>query len=86
MSSSDRYSGGRPTSSAVLKKVESNVTAGTEGTLEHFTCSRYTWLGNHKARRYELMLGYDTDRSGSLVWLSQASASEIDERAKLMLT
>jgi hypothetical protein len=29
ISLSDRYSGGRPMSSAILKKVESNVTAGT---------------------------------------------------------
>jgi hypothetical protein len=37
MSSSNKYSRGRPTSSAILKKVESNVTAGMEGTLECFT-------------------------------------------------
>jgi hypothetical protein len=36
ISSSDRYSGGRPTSSTVLKKVESNVTASTKETLECF--------------------------------------------------
>jgi hypothetical protein len=43
ISLSDRYSGGRPTLSAILKKVESNVTAGTGETLESFTWSHYTW-------------------------------------------
>jgi hypothetical protein len=76
MSSSDKYSGDRPTLSAVLKKVESNVTAGMVETLDCFTWSRCTWLGSRRACYYALMLDCDTDRSSSLVLLSQAYTSE----------
>jgi hypothetical protein len=77
ISSSDRYSGGHPMSSAVLKKVESNVTAGTGATLEDFTWFHYTWLSSHMVHYCVLARGSDTDRSNSRSLQSQACTSEL---------